>query len=162
MNRILNSGDSVNLKVLIEQIARELELEEHIELNEYAELLRVATEGDERFIEILPDVSRESDLGLEAAVMPELRKAIADRQNLEEYGKISAEVRKELRRNESIDIFASILEMIYNILITKTIYFATDLGIGTFYLDDKSGNARLHEKMASELSKMDIELQFHN
>lgn len=67
-------------------------------------------------------------------------------------------VRDELERNEHIDTLSTALESIYSVMILKTLLAASELGIGTIVLDDKTKNSRLMEKMALELERMDLEL----
>lgn len=123
-------------------------------------ILEICNEGNERFIEKIPNISKDK-LSLAKFLHTELEKIENTRNRYTEFAKrkdVSQAVIDELIRNDSIDIYASLLEMIYNILIGRVVLHAQELGIGIIKLQDEIGFGRLREKMASELSKLDIEL----
>lgn len=71
---------------------------------------------------------------------------------------LNDDIKNEIDQNQNSDLLASILEHIYTIIIARTILVASEMGIGVIHLSDNSKNARLQEKMALELQKIDIEL----
>ncbi len=156
-------NEEEDLQEIVLSLAKSLELSNEFTGNsadDFINLLSLAEQGDERLIENLPEINKLSkSFKVKEFLDIELAKAIENKNTFEEYkGEASTEVLKELERNQNIDIFASLLEYIYSILIAKTILYAADLGIGDIHLADEGKLLRLQAKMASELSKIDIEL----
>jgi len=124
-----------------------------------AELFDLARQSDELYVTDLPEIEFES---LEFDLNKVLNNLLNDIQEeqLSEYEGIdvSQELKDELNKNINADIFASLLEVMYMTLIAKTLVAASDLGIGTIKLDDKGKNARLMEKMAVELEKLEVDM----
>ncbi|MCS7317681.1 MAG: hypothetical protein NZZ41_05160, partial [Candidatus Dojkabacteria bacterium] len=52
------------------------------------------------------------------------------------------------------DIFATILEIIYSIIIVKVLMIASDLGINEIVLDEKIENIRIRDRFSMELKKL--------
>lgn len=166
MSRVL-VPDEEDIYELSEFLAKELELFNEADSNSadnIVYLLTAAEEGDERMIEKLPSLDKFSrSFGLKDFIIKELKNSIEKREDYENYEvDIKNEVLNELKRNQNLDIFASLMESIYNILIAKTLVYSSDLGIGIIRLNDQSGLLRLQGKMASELSKIGIELKLVN
>lgn len=151
--------NETNIAKLMINIAHDLKLINNID-TEFAELLRIASEGDEHLKEDMPVLNTKvTDLEIEKHIKETLKALIKDRVDYTTYNDVSNEVLKELTRNQNTDILATLFELIYNILIARTLYFATDLGIGNIALKENNNLPRLKERMASELTKMDIMLE---
>ncbi|MCA9386572.1 hypothetical protein KC669_00915 [Candidatus Dojkabacteria bacterium] len=161
MSRVLTLKEE-NIEHIMLKMAGFLELENEIKDSEepnMAYILKLAELGDERVIETVPAMDKyKNEFGLEDFLKIQLDKALEERDDFSEYGEISDEVRTELNRNQNIDIFASLMEIMINTIIAKSLLYSSDLGIGKIRLEDEDGFVRLQQKMASELSKMGIEL----
>lgn len=147
-----------DLNDIIQSLATELNIlnESERTLNN---LLEYARESDDLFLNPFVEIdSKAGNFQINEAVEQQLSKAKDQSSDFSEYGKIDKNVKEELKKNQNADIFASILDTIYNVLIAKTILHASELGIGQIYLDDETDNKRLREKMAKELDELGIEL----
>lgn len=146
-----------NLEDLIMSLALELGLNDHNKnLND---LLELARESDDLFLNPFTEVgSSSNDFQLKKAIDSQLQSSKNMLSDFSDYQNLNSKVKAELEKNQNADIFASILETIYNILIAKTILHASELGIKEFYLDDDTNNTRLREKMAKELEELGAEL----
>lgn len=152
------TDESENLEEIILALAKRLNLPE----DNIQDLLQLCEYGVERLIEDLPKrASRASQsFEIEKLIENKVKKLIEGKEDYSSYEDVNKEVLAELNRNQNTDIFASAVELIYNILIAKTLYHAQELGIGTIYYEDENDYVRLKSKMAGELGKMDIELLF--
>lgn len=161
-NRLLTTKDE-NIQNTLVSIFKELELYEEIENSEMSQIeaiMHLISEGDPRTIESTPGMDKyKNEFGFDDYVMNELKRADQNRDDLSGYGEITNEIKKELIRNQNLDIVASLFDVLLNVIIAKTLLFASDLGIGYIILHDHDGMIRLREKMSSELSKMEIELE---
>ncbi|MCA9381710.1 hypothetical protein KC678_05570, partial [Candidatus Dojkabacteria bacterium] len=161
MSRVLTLKEE-NIEDILLNIAKSLNLLEEIENadeDNMAYILKLASLGDERTIESVPAMDKyKNEFGLQDFLDVQMSKALEESSDFSEYEEASDEVRKELIRNQNLDIFASMVEIMINAIVAKTLLFSSDLGIGKIRLNDEDGFVRLQEKMASELSKMDIEL----
>ncbi len=123
------------------------------------ELLMLARESDEQFFNAFNEVDNSTvELDLEKTIskyLVESQKAMDDFSDIQD---LPPEIKDELLFNQNADLYASIMEAIYNIMIAKVLLAAAEVGIGKIVLDDDLKNSRLQEKMASELSKMGIDL----
>lgn len=152
-------SETESLVQIFKYLKKELKFEEVPDENIIPGLLKLAQQGDERFIEKLPGKSLRSDkLLLQETVEDEIAKAKKNVDDYSDYNDVSADVQTELVRNQHLDILASILEMVYNIIIANVVDSASELGVGNIRLDDQTGIGRLRSKMAGELTKMNIEL----
>ncbi len=145
----------VNLAKKLNLIDREL-IENDSEI--LPELLDLARQSDEMYIQDFPEIETENvEFDLSKTMNSVLNAIIEERE--EEYVDVDVadDIRKELNKNQSADIFASLLEIMYAILIAKTLVAATEVGIGVVRLDDEHKNSRLQEKMAKELEKLGVE-----
>lgn len=134
--------------------ALNLKLENSTDL---VDILELALEGDEKKFEKLPDLDKYAK-GFGLSKFVEIEIGSYDTPEISEYEKVaSKEVLEELQKFHNIDLLASILESIYNIMISKSVFYAQDLGIGTIILDDHDGYLRLQSKFANELAKLEIE-----
>ncbi len=156
-------GVEENLLELITELGEKLNLNQEFKSKDeklLQELLQLATEGDERFIADYPKLQQDSlSFELSNAINNHLEKSQSDFSDFSEYGELEEAVLEELKRNQNIDIFASLLEAIYLILIAKTLLICSELGIGQIELDDRNGYLRLQERMASELTKSGVEFK---
>lgn len=153
-------SDNENLEDLFELLNKKLELEISADPKK---ILQLATKGDERYIEKLPSKPlNQSSLDLVKVISKELDKAISEIDDYSSYQEVDEKVRKELIRNQQIDILASMLEITYNIIIAKVMDTASELGVSKIRLDDKTGLPRLTYKMASEFTKLDIKIDISN
>lgn len=148
-----------NLLVILSTLTKQLDLiEDEIESTEdlYLRILELAREAVTEGMNDIP--------GLDAETTEfEIQKVVDNVQTELESDDLEGviydvAVRDEIIRNQNIDTLGTVLESIYAVMILKTLLAASDLGIGTIVLDDKHKDARLMEKMASELQKMDLEL----
>lgn len=146
-----------NLSELINSVTKKLELFSKTE--EIINILELALEGDERKHEKLPDIDKYSKgFGITHFVEQEITDINIKSSEVEEYKNVaSEEVIKELQRNHNLDILAGLLESIYNLMISKVIFYAQDLGIGKIIFHDHDGYLRLQAKFANELAKLEIE-----
>ena len=123
------------------------------------ELLDLARESDEMYITDLPEIETESlEFDLEKIMTSVLEEVLKN--DTFEYEEIdmSEDVRKELILFKNKDIFSSLLDIMYTILIAKTVLAAAELGIGKIKLEDEGRNPRLMEKMAKELERLEVEM----
>ncbi len=151
-----------SIEEVLTELVKALNLIEEVEEAEEENIhyiLNLGFEGDSRMIEAIPGMEKYKDeFGFSKFVNDHLDKAIEEKDDFSEYGEITEKVKKELERNQSIDILASLIDILINVIIAKTLLYSSDLGVGKIRLEDKDGFVRLQEKMSSELSKMDIEL----
>lgn len=115
-----------------------------------SELMRMIREGDEKFLEfatVEPDTEKFS-----ADVIIEQVKAACLNYSPESVGNKSVDA--ELRGYWQADVLASALEEIYNHLIVRTIFTASEVGTGNIVLDDARREARLREKFSKELAEV--------
>jgi hypothetical protein len=160
---IINKDE--NLALLINPLAKELNLlndlnaDNHEEL--FAEILKLSAEATQYPLDDLPKGIEDSNgsFELENLTTKQFKKLFENRETFDHLQDIDKAILNELERNQNIDILATLLDYIYFILISKTLFYATDLGIGKILLNDKSGMFRLQEIMADELNKLDITLE---
>ena len=125
---------------------------------QFDELLTKARESDEKYVTDLTDINPDViEFELNDSMSRAVEKAIKTKSNEYEGVEMPDEIRKELDLNQNKDIFASLMDAMYTVLIAKTVLAAAELGIGKIALNDSSKNARLHEKMLQELHKLGIE-----
>jgi hypothetical protein len=155
-----NTEESIYEVVI--NIARKLNLiDRELEENDpeiLPELLDLARQSDEMYIQDFPEIETENvEFDLSKTMNSVLNAILEERE--EEYVDldIAEDIKKELNRNQNSDIFASLLDIMYMILIAKTLVAAAEVGIGTVRLEDEHKNPRLVEKMAKELERMGVE-----
>lgn len=121
------------------------------------QILQLASVGDNELIEALPTIDTVS---LEFNLNETLNSILEDLQGIEQdYSNIemSEEVRAELERNRRIDILASLIDQLYDILIAKTLLAAYELEITDIHLSSDYNYARLTERMGNEIQKLGLE-----
>lgn len=118
-----------------------------------AHIFELIREGDEQYLEF--DSEAYDDDNLEFAA---LIKKIDSQPEFDAGVEVNAAVNKALLENWQADVLASVLEHIYATLIAKTVYAASEMGIGNIVLADDRHEVRLQEKMAKELALAEIEL----
>jgi hypothetical protein len=149
-----------NLGLIIWNIARELKLlnSESYSNAEVDELISLARESDETFLEIFPEMEFDtSEFGLQNVADNAVKKSLESKEDPYSEVEMHQSVRKELNSFQNADIFASILETLYAALIAKTLLTASELGLGTVKLEDEHKNPRLMEKMGRELDSAGVE-----
>jgi hydrogenase maturation factor HypF (carbamoyltransferase family) len=158
--------DEVNIADIIIELAKRLDLLDEIlkKINDkmllIENLLDIARNAaDINKVEKYPDINVENnEFEIEKTLFPLLDEVIENRNDFSNIANLSPELENELIRDENADIFASLLEAMYSILIANTILAASQIGIGKIKLNDTHHNIRLLERMAQELKKLDIEL----
>lgn len=162
MSRSLTVDDESILPI-VASIAKRLELiaeEEEVNAETLTNLFELARTSDESYLDTTPDLETEESEFKLAAIMNRLvDQALATREDQYPETELNDDVRAELASNLNADIFASLLDALYTVLIAKTLLAASELGIGKISLDDEHNNVRLLEKMSKELAKLGIELE---
>ena len=120
-------------------------------------IFSLISEADNTLLKDFPEIDLESiefNLGENLEKLYEYALEIND-----EYKEIemSDEVRKELDQNKKLDILASLVDQIYNILVAKTLLSAYELEITDIHIETDYNYARLIEKMGVEVQKLDLE-----
>ena len=119
-------------------------------------ILLIASEGDPEIIESLPSIDTTS---LEFNLRKTLDENLKEIQNLDsDYSdlEMSDEVRAELDKNRKMDVLASLIDQLYNILIAKTLLAAYELELTDIHLSSDYNYARLTEKMGNEIQKLGL------
>jgi hypothetical protein len=145
-----------NIEQEILAIAKNLEIPD-ISNPSLSEVLDLASEGHHDLINTSPDIitnSLEFDLeGIIGGSLVEAEDSIEDYSEVE----LTDQLREEIDRNNKIDILASIIDQIYNILIAKTLLAAYELEINEIHFRSDYNYARLIEKMGNEIQKLNLE-----
>lgn len=156
----INTTDE-NIYEIALDVAQKLGLVKNTKLSaddQFQSLLSVARESDETYVTDLTDIDPEViEFDLNGSMSKAVDKAIKNKRDEYKDVEMSDEIRGELELNQNKDIFASLMDAMYMVLIAKTVLVAAELGIGKIALNDSSKNARLHEKMLQELHKLGIE-----
>lgn len=156
--------ETEDLYTVVMEIAKQIGLIEDYnkqtkDLVLYDELLSLARESNEVYLSDYPDINVEEP---EFNLTPILKKIVDDalkEANSEMDLNTSDEVKTQLKKNLQADIFASALEVLYMILIGKTLVAASELGVGSIALEDYHKNPRLVEKMGRELDNLGVEFE---
>lgn len=158
MSRTLKTPE-IDISLLANKIREALDLENLAEVDEdIFSIFEQSSLGDERLVEEIPnDRINDPDFDIEGYILEKVEELINEDSEYDDID-MTEEVRTEVNKNRNTDILATSLEILINILIASTLKHAGDFGIGHIELQDESGMHRLKEKMASELSKMDIEI----
>lgn len=129
------------------------ELRKILEIESEAEQELLAS-GDEYFLDF-----SNLDLGDESLNVNDIVQLVNQQaEAYEQEAEMADHVAAEVKRNWQSDMLASGLEGLYNLLISKVVLMADDLGVEHIVLDDASANGRLREKMSNELAKFNIPL----
>jgi hypothetical protein len=157
-NRQLTKKDT-NLEELIINIADQLGIKTE-GTDRLQDLLQLASESDELYNTELPVIDVESlELDVENPIMLMLSAMNSTKEDYSTMTGISDELRTEIERNRDADIFASVLDKIYSIIIAKALLAAHDLEIPNIRLSSENNYPRLAEKMGNELQKLGIEFE---
>ncbi|GAB4283576.1 MAG: hypothetical protein Kow0081_0210 [Candidatus Dojkabacteria bacterium] len=160
---IVSSEDSIKDLIfsIVEQLNLKTELKQDFKLED---ILALASEGDERMIEVIPENDTYGkSFGFVDFVNRQLQEAKKSKDDFSRFGSnIEKDVLNALHVFQNIDILASMIEMIYNILIARVILAANDLSIKNIILEDECGYPRLAGKMSSELAKEGLSLTLSN
>lgn len=164
-SRVITENEE-NLSEIMIDLAKKLDLENEIasQINDRTiiveNLLQLARQSDEsRFNSLIELDIDNTEFEIPKHLDKFLESTKGEKDNYNDLIEASNQVKKELERNQNSDIFAAAMDLIYNVLIAKTIVAAEHLGIGEIKLDDEYENARLFEKMARELDKMGLVLE---
>lgn len=126
-------------------------------------LILLANEADPDYETHVPEIDSES---LEFELAKLLSEVIEESKKIErEYSDVEEmdeELRKEIDRNQNIDIMSSIMETAYKIIIAKALLAAYELEIAEIHLKTTENYPRFVEKLGEELQKLDIELVIEN
>ncbi len=145
---ILTMGETFNLS--------EKNMDDDIQVNR---LILLSNEADPDYITGTPEIDSES---LEFELEKLITEVITEAKNIEkEYSdldEMDEELRREIDRNQAIDIMSSILETAYKIIIAKTLLASYELEIAEVHLKTTENYPRFVEKLGEELQKLDIEL----
>ncbi len=144
-----------NLSALFPTIAKKLGIKD---ATSFDELLELANNSDETYFDASPEVNTDS---LEFELTEVADKLIEEVSEMEdEYSNVELkdDLRNELNNNQKNDNFASILDILYKVIITKTLIAAHDLEIDKVYLQSPENLARFREKMAKELDNLGVEM----
>lgn len=120
-------------------------------------ILEIVSESDSNIELKAPNINSNS---VEFNLNKTLKTSIDEVLSLEnEYEGIEMgdDVRAELERNRNVDILASLTDMLYDIIIAKTLLAAYDLEINDIHLENAHNYARFNERMGMELQKLGLE-----
>ncbi len=131
--------------------------------NNIDELMHLARSGDENMLKFASiDFSKQeldfSDLLQETVAAYERYSLPVSKDSLKESNDPTA-LARELRNNWKEDALASLIEEIYNTMIARTFYLASETSISTIVLADDRQDSRLREKMSKELATVE-EVEF--
>ncbi|BCX13933.1 MAG: hypothetical protein KatS3mg085_465 [Candidatus Dojkabacteria bacterium] len=157
--------EEVDLYEIIVDVAKRLDLiddvlkkikDKMILMDNLLEIAKSA--ADISKVEKYPDISQDNnEFEIKPTIEKLLQNALANKSGITKMAELSPELESEIIRDENIDIFASILESLYSILIANTILAASQIGVGKIKLNDEHKMERLLERMAQELQKLDID-----
>lgn len=151
--------EDINLEDLISSIADQLEIETE-GTNKLQDLLQLASESDELYNTELPAINVETlEFDIENPIMQMLSNMNSSKEDYTKMEGVSDDLRAELERNRDSDIFASLLDKIYSIIIAKTLLAAHDLEIPNIRFSSENNYPRLAEKMGNELQKLGMEFE---
>lgn len=142
----------LNLAKLLGFLAEELESEEQLN-----KILELVSESDSTIELSVPDINTND---MEFNLKETLKKSLDEVLSLkDEYENIemSEKVRVELNKNKKLDILGSLMDLMYDIIIAKTLLAAYDLEINEIHLENKHNYARFNERMGNELQKLGLE-----
>ena len=117
--------------------------------------------GDEKFIGELSLNNKNNSTDILKLLREEMYLALEKLPDYEsEFGEdLSKEIVNELNRNNKIDIFSSLVDMLYNMIIKRLIIVAKETNSSEIEFFDENGYIRLAEKMSYELSQLGIEIK---
>jgi hypothetical protein len=149
IRRPLISGD--NIYEYLTSLAQEVNFSGDIQ-----DLFHLALQSDELYLQfpVVPEDKDKEKIGF-----ADIQKIV--RAELDAHIPVtdqSPELNAELERNWQGDVFASILNEIYNVLIAETAYQASQVAVGTIQLDENTPSLRLVEQMSLGLQKLDTDL----
>lgn len=131
-------------------------------LSEPEQLADLLSQASEAIGDIELDMAGFSNRDVEFNLEDSLEKSFNEVVNIEhDYANLDMnnEVQKELRHNLDLEIFAALLDRIYDILIAKVILAAYELEITKVVLDSDFNYPRLTEKLGREMQKVDFEFE---
>lgn len=121
-------------------------------------LLEIANTADEFFFDETPEVSAESVEFELSRIAEELtEKAMNAKTDYDEV-ELTDELREELEIIKKHDLLASLINILYKIIITKTLVAAHDLEINEVHFKGDSNYPRLTERLGKELDGLGVEL----
>ncbi len=140
---------TLSIDDVLEKVAKALKLDESID-----DIWEILREGDETYIEF-PEIEglEEGSIDLQSTLDEALKHLELDIQ-----AEVTKDVSEALTHYHQADVLASTLEEVYNLLIARTVFTASEMGIGNIILKDERKEPRLREKMSKELAAVEIEL----
>ena len=118
------------------------------------EVKRRISEADDTFL-IFPEIEFESEsLDLDQ-FGGTIQTAIGE---YIDFADANESVREELKANWQADVLASLLAQVYRLLVARTVFFASEIGVGEIQLVDDSFDSRLREQMSRDLESLELEL----
>lgn len=149
-----------NLEEIILNLAKKLEIEtnETQSPNKLQEILAIASEGEIGILESeIPDLDVSNvEFEILKSIDRNIELAVSLDNNYSDI-EMNDKVKQELERNYRIDILASIIDQIYDIIIAKVILAAYELDLNSVTFESNLNFPRLTEKLGNELQKLDID-----
>lgn len=124
------------------------------------EILEIASEGEIGILESeIPDLDVSNvEFEIREGIQKNLDLAMSldhDYSNVE----MNELVKDELERNYKVDILASIIDQIYEIIVAKVILAAYELELNSVIFESNNNFPRLTEKLGNELQKLDFDFK---
>ncbi len=154
----LRKSEDVTQKMLSGQSLHEVMQEVATKVNYsggFDEIIELARQCDELFLHFPVRVDNNPEEITFPAVMSKVDQAVEEHEVLSHD---SEDVVAQVELFWQGDVFASVLEELYTVLIADTVFTASQLGIGVIQLEENTGDARLRQKMAIELEKLEVPL----
>ncbi len=144
-----------NLSEILPAIAKKLGITESVD---FEGLLEIANQADETYWDSNPEVDVESLEFELSAIGNRLADEAVDLGDEYADVEITDDLRAEMKRNQQHDTLASIMEILYKVIITKTLIAAHDLEMDKIHLQTNNNLARFVERMGKELESLGVEL----
>lgn len=148
-----------SLSSVIFRVAKELNLTDLYPTLD--QLFKFAREAADILIDPYIDIDDSTDnFNLFDSIRPFLEELKSENQKLNSQNlDLDIKVSEFLSLSRIQDIFASILELIYSVIIAKVFIVISDLGLDTIVLDDSLGDIRLRDRFRIDCQKMGIKLE---
>lgn len=148
-----------NISDIVLSLVKRLSLENITTLEDALVLARESDETSMDFSDFLDLESSELEFEISKTLSGIVDSVVNNTGKEYEDIDLTPEVKNELVRNKNADTFASVLDTLYNILITKTLIAASEIGMTSgIHLVDETHNSRLREKMSRELENLGVDL----
>jgi hypothetical protein len=124
-------------------------------------LLQKALESDDLLLNHYINLNDKTDkMDLIKTIKPYLRQLKSDTSHLQNTQGASEEVLEYLNRCRNEDIFATLMDIIYSIIISKVFIIASEIGTNQIILVDTIGISRLRTRFILAAQEMEIDLKF--